>query len=174
MRHPSITQASAATGLQQGWRSGLEESISGEIEAEGVPSLYEGFKIPYVVHKNCKYTPDFLLPNGIVIETKGRFTTQDRQKMKMIKEQHSEIDIRFVFSNANQRINKTSETRYSTWSDSNHFPWAHKNIPVGWLKEPPNWVSLYCVHRLMPSMAWPSFMPTIEQIKAGLEKEELI
>ena len=49
---------------------------SRDIEAE-----YEPFRIPFVQPaKNRTYTPDFVLPNGIIIETKGRWITSDRQK----------------------------------------------------------------------------------------------
>jgi N-acetylmuramoyl-L-alanine amidase len=37
------------------------------------------------------------LPNGIIIESKGRFLTADRQKHLLIKQQHPQLDIRFVF-----------------------------------------------------------------------------
>jgi hypothetical protein len=77
------------------------------------------------------------LPNGIVIESKGLFTTEDRQKMRIIRETYPDLDIRFVFSNARQRISKTSKTTYAMWAEKYGYPWAHKEIPPDWLEEPP-------------------------------------
>ena len=54
---------------------------------------------PQKVHT---YTPDFYLPKQkIFIETKGLFTSADRQKMRLVKEQHPDLDIRFIFNNSN-------------------------------------------------------------------------
>lgn len=98
--------------------------------------MFEPEKLKYVVpEKTRTYTYDFRLPNGIILESKGLFTTEDRQKMKLVKEQHPDLDIRFVFSNANARIAKRSPTTYAKWATTNGFPWAHKTIPPEWLQE---------------------------------------
>ena len=60
---------------------------------------------------------DFILPNGIIIEAKGQFVSSDRSKHKLIKEQHPDLDIRFVFSNSRTRIGKKSKTTYAMWCD---------------------------------------------------------
>lgn len=86
--------------------------------------------------KQRRYTPDFVLPNGIIIETKGLFTTEDRQKMVLIKKTYPDLDIRIVFSNANARIAKASKTTYAMWADRNGYLWAHKEVPRSWLDEP--------------------------------------
>lgn len=127
-------------GLEHGFRSGLEDQIAAELEAAGVPVRYEDPEsvIHYVKPaKKSRYTPDFVLPNGIIIETKGRFVTADRQKHLLIKEQHPEKDIRFVFSNSRQRISKQSQTTYGMWCDKYGFKYADRSIPWEWLKEPP-------------------------------------
>jgi hypothetical protein len=81
------------------------------------------------------YTPDFKLPNGIIVETKGRFVTADRQKHLLVKAQHPDLDIRFVFSNSRARISKGSPTSYAMWCDKNGFRYADKFIPQAWLIE---------------------------------------
>lgn len=125
------------------YRSGLEEKIAGQIEAQGVKVLFESFKLAYKVpSRDATYTPDLLLPNGIIIETKGLFQSDDRKKMKLIKEQHPDLDIRFIFSNANAKIAKQSKTTYAKWADTNGFPWAHRDCPKTWLEEPNNQRSL--------------------------------
>ena len=78
---------SEQVGRKYGFRSGLEEQVGAELRAAGVDYTFEEMVIEYEVHKVCKYTPDFVLPNGIIIETKGRFTTDDRMKHRAIREQ---------------------------------------------------------------------------------------
>jgi len=125
-------------GLKHGWRSGLEEAIAAELRAKKIPVNYESAKIEYIrPARKAKYTPDFILPNGIIIETKGRFVTADRQKHLMIKEQRPDLDIRFVFSNSRQRISKQSKTTYGMWCEKHGFPYADKHVPDEWLNEPP-------------------------------------
>lgn len=92
--------------------------------------------------KKRNYTPDLTLPNGVIIETKGLFQTGDRQKHIMVKGQHPDLDIRFVFSNANARLSKVSGTTYAMWAEKNGFKWGHKVIPTEWLTERPNLKSI--------------------------------
>ena len=44
-----------------------------------------------------------MLYNGIIIETKGRFTAADRRKHLLVRKQHPHLDIRFVFENSNAK-----------------------------------------------------------------------
>jgi len=76
-----------------------------------------------------------LKKQDIFIETKGLFTSADRQKMRLVKEQHPEKDIRFVFSNSRSRISKKSSTTYAMWCDKYGFKHADKHIPLEWLNE---------------------------------------
>ena len=118
------------------FRSGLEERIAQQLKKLGVPVSYETFTIRYLrPAKNSRYTPDFVLPNGIVIEAKGRFLTKDRQKHLSVKAQYPAIDIRFVFSNPNQRISKISKTTYAKWCQTNGFKYAKETIPKEWIAE---------------------------------------
>jgi hypothetical protein len=121
------------------YRSGLEDKIVAELKALKILFTYEQHVIQYVKPaRNAKYTPDFVLPNGIIVETKGRFVTADRQKHLQIKEQHPDLDIRFVFSNSNNRISKQSKTTYAMWCEKNGFLYADRSIPSAWLKEAGN------------------------------------
>jgi hypothetical protein len=129
---------SRSAGLKHGWRSGLEEAVAKQLKLAKVPYRYEVLTLPYTVAETRKYTPDFLLPNGIVVETKGRFVSADRKKMKLIKAQYPALDIRFVFSNPNARISKTSTTTYGKWAEDHGFPYAKQSIPAAWLTEKVN------------------------------------
>ena len=119
-----------------GYRSGLEEKVGDQIRGEGIEAEYEPFKIPYLVPaKEHKYTPDYVLPNGVIIETKGRFLTDDRQKHLLIRKQYPELDIRFVFSNPKAKLRKGSPTSYADWCDKNNFRYNAKTVPKEWLVE---------------------------------------
>jgi hypothetical protein len=123
-------------GLKYGFRSGLEESIAENLTSKGVGFSFEELVIPYVKpEKPAKYTPDFVLENGIIIESKGRFLTEDRQKHLLVQKQHPEFDIRFVFSNSKTKISKRSKTTYADWCVKHGFQYADKTIPDAWLKE---------------------------------------
>ena len=126
-------------GLVKGYRSGLEDAISRQIANKGLPVLYETEKLSYIwPERPAKYTPDFVIKVGgkkIYIETKGRFVVEDRQKMLLVREQNPDLDIRLVFSNANQRLYKGSKTTYGMWADKHDFVWANKWIPESWFAE---------------------------------------
>ncbi len=118
------------------FRSGLEERLAKQLESLGVSFSYESFTINYLrPAKNSRYTPDFTLPNGIIIEAKGRFLTKDRQKHLQVESQYPKLDIRFVFSNPNQRISKISKTTYAKWCETNGFKYAKERIPKEWIAE---------------------------------------
>ena len=129
-----------------GYRSGLEVQIAQELTDANVAFQYEPYRIKYEQPARTRtYTPDIVLPNGTIIELKGRFPTADRQKMLMVKASHPDLDIRFLFSNPNTRIGKKSSTTYAMWCDKNDFPYvkaaskaqlrAGKNsIPKEWLE----------------------------------------
>lgn len=124
--------------MQRGHRSGLEDKNAAHIAAHGLSSDYESVVIRYSKpEKRARYTPDFPLPNGIIVETKGRFLSEDRQKHKLVREQHPNLDIRFVFSNSRERLNKQSATTYADWCAQYGFQFADKLIPAAWLNEPP-------------------------------------
>lgn len=129
-------KTSEARGIREGYRSGLEEKVADQLEAAGIVAKYEEEVIHYLKPaRKSRYTPDFVLPNGIIIETKGRFVTADRQKHLLVKEQHPNLDIRFVFSNSRTRISKQSKTTYAMWCEKYGFEYADKAIPSMWLKE---------------------------------------
>jgi hypothetical protein len=138
-----------ARALAAGYRSGLEEKVMKELDKLNAGAEYECFRIPYTVPSSPHfYTPDFLLPNGIVIETKGRFTVEDRKKHLLIKDQMPDIDIRFVFSNSKNKIRKGSKTSYADWCEKNGFQYHDKLVPTNWIHEKPNRKSLKIIKEL--------------------------
>lgn len=131
-----LTKKPTAAQRTSDYRSGLEARIAETLLEKGVNFEYEERVINYVKpQKNARYTPDFVLPNGIIIEVKGRFLTADRQKHLLVKQQFPELDIRFVFSRSKERISKQSKTTYAMWCEKNGFKFADENIPDEWLTE---------------------------------------
>lgn len=122
--------------LRAGYRSGLEQDTAKLLKKKGVKFTYEEFKIKWVDPKTKTYTPDFVLENGIIIETKGRFISPDRAKHLAVRDQYPDLDIRFVFTNSKARLYKGSKTTYGMWCDRYGFKYADRLIPDAWLKEP--------------------------------------
>lgn len=131
--------AGKAPRLTNGFRSGLEKKISDDLQAKGVPFEYEKMKIGYTVpEREARYTPDFvLLHNGIILEGKGILDAEDRKKHLLVKAQHPELDIRFIFSRSSSPIYKGSPTTYAKWCEHHGFKYADKLVPEEWLREPP-------------------------------------
>lgn len=134
-RLPPTKKSSSNVGLRLGFRSGLEKRIAGELATAGVPVRFEEEKLEYVDDTVHKYTPDFRLPNGIFIETKGRFLPADRTKHLHVKRCNPEVDIRFVFQRSASPLYKGSKTTYADWCVKHGFLYADKSIPTNWIKE---------------------------------------
>ena len=126
-------------GIKHGYRSGLEDKLSKQITTAGLEVQYETDKISYQVPpRQAKYTPDFRLTKDggfFYVEAKGIWDVKDRQKHLLIQEQYPDIDIRFVFSNSNNKLYKGSKTTYASFCDKHRLQWAHKTIPDEWLTE---------------------------------------
>jgi hypothetical protein len=123
--------------LKYGYRSGLEKDCASFLRKHKVKFTYEEEKIKWEDFKVRTYTPDFILENGIIIETKGRFVTADRRKHKLIKKQYGDTyDIRFLFSNPNAKLSKLSKTTYAQWCKRHGFQYSKgPEVPKEWMEE---------------------------------------
>ncbi len=121
--------------LKKGYRSSLEEGVALYLTENKIKFKYEKVKIEWEDIQYRTYTPDFILPNGIIIETKGEFKREQRKKHVCIKKQHPELDIRFVFSNSRTRIYKNAKSNYGDWCVKQGFMYSDRSIPESWLKE---------------------------------------
>ena len=101
--------------IKYGYRSGLEHKISIYLKEKKCQYTYESIKIEWEDLAYRTYTPDFILYNGIIIETKGRFLAADRRKHLAIKKQHPKLDIRFVFTNSSSKLSKGAKSSYAQW-----------------------------------------------------------
>lgn len=112
--------------------SRLEAQVAEHLDSLGYRYAYEPSRIDYVVERY--YVPDFVLENGIHIECKGWFLSEDRRKMKLVKKQHPDLDIRFVFSKLDAKGQQSKVTN-RVWCKKNGFPCAEGTIPEAWLNE---------------------------------------
>jgi mRNA-degrading endonuclease YafQ of YafQ-DinJ toxin-antitoxin module len=117
------------------YRSGLEKVVAEYLKQNKKNFRYEDLKIEWKDLRYRTYTPDFILDNGIIVETKGIFDNEDRRKHLAVREQHPELDIRLVFSNAKAKLYKGSKTTYAMWCEKNNFLYSHRVIPPDWLEE---------------------------------------
>ena len=118
-----------------GYRSGLEHKIAEALKELKVDYGYECVKIEWEDLAYRTYTPDFVLSNGIIIETKGMFTAADRRKHLAVKKQHPALDIRFVFENSRRKLRKGAKSTYAEWCIKFGFTYYDRIIPEEWLKE---------------------------------------
>jgi hypothetical protein len=121
--------------IKYGYRSGLEHKLSQYLESLNHKYQYESIKIEWEDLAYRTYTPDFILENGIIIETKGRFLVADRRKHLAIQKQHPKLDIRFVFTNSKSKLNKGAKSTYEQWCIKHKFRYYDRIIPEDWLKE---------------------------------------
>lgn len=121
--------------------SRAEAEFSKHLKSLGLKFEYEPDKLVWVP-KPRTYTPDFKIwpkgagpDNWYYVEYKGYFDPKARSKMLHVKAQHPEVDIRFVFHAPNNKISRTSKTRYWQWAEKHGFQWAANELPKEWEKE---------------------------------------
>lgn len=128
------------------FKSKFEARVASWLRKNKVRFAYESVQLPYrqlIPHAVCdscgcksvsrlrKYLPDFVLPGERYLESKGNLDVAQRQKFIALMVEG--YDVRLVFQR-NNRISRTSETRYLDWArqhgiDACVFP----NIPKEWL-----------------------------------------
>jgi predicted nuclease of restriction endonuclease-like RecB superfamily len=132
------------SAVQHGFRSGLEATISSQLDKLqpelGFTYGFESEKLEYIKPVTShKYTPDFIIETKsgrkIYVESKGRFMPDDRKKHLLIKAQHPDKDIRFVFTRSKAPISKGAKTTCAMWCEKHGFQYADKLIPPEWLAE---------------------------------------
>lgn len=131
-------------------RNGLEYGVRDRLKELHADFEYENETLPYLssvvggcckecgskkVGKSRKYLPDFVVFHSdyskMYIETKGRFPSTDRSKMRDVRRAHPAADIRMVFSSTS----KAREIEYGRWCEKNGFPYHFgKDIPEDWIR----------------------------------------
>lgn len=128
------------------YRSKFEQRCADQLTNKGVVFEYEPFELEYFskvrggecascgdrdVFKARWYTPDFVVKR-IIIEAKGKFTSENRTKMLDVIKAWPEYDIRMWFMYDN-KLSKSSKVRYSDWCEKHGIKYH-----VG--KEAPPWI----------------------------------
>ena len=94
------------------YRSGLEKRIAELLLSKNVPVRYEEYKVVYKIpERQASYTPDFILPNGDILEGKGYFSVGDRSKMLNIIRSRPDLVIKMAFQDANKKFIKHQRRR---------------------------------------------------------------
>ena len=132
-----------------GYCSKFEERIAKELTDAEVEYEYEPIQLEYdeCLRKNrarCAdcgstdllrtgwYTPDFVLANGLDIETKGLFTAADRRKMLAVIEHHPDRTFVLLFMKDNT-LSKLTFTRYSDWCIKYGIDYSIGQLKPEWL-----------------------------------------
>lgn len=115
------------------FKSAFERGGAANLAARKIKFEYETLEVPYTLQGT--YHPDFILVDyGIIVEYKGLLDRDSKRKMVAVKLQHPELDIRFVFMDANKKIPGSKQT-HGTWATKNGFIWAEREVPQEWLDD---------------------------------------
>ena len=115
----------------------FEKAVLSDLDSRGVSYMYEPDKLAYYVERH--YIPDLKL-GTMIVELKGYFRQDSQRKMKAIKAQYPDMDIRFVFQKASATIQGAKKRKDGTkmtcseWADRQGFVWSEGTIPEEWLK----------------------------------------
>lgn len=130
-------------------RSKFEAKILEDLDSRGVEYEYEAHTFNWhdKVRGQCEdcgskdlyverwYTPDVFLPNGLIVEIKGKFAPIDRRIQLGIRELHPELEIRLLFQRDNT-LSKNSLTRYTEWCIKNGIvALVGDSIPEDWITQ---------------------------------------
>lgn len=108
-------------------RNLFELLVEKQIKRAKLKYSYESAKIPYLLAGH--YIPDFIFeaPNGLIyVECKGYFRPEDKRKLRAVKKQHPELDIRLLFYSKKLKDIK--------WCEKNGFRYAIDTIPAEWFR----------------------------------------
>src|SRR6478736_5670390 len=131
-------------------RSKLELRFKEQLDESKIEYEYEGYTIPYRtkirgghcgecntrnVYQSRRYLPDFSLRDRkVVLEVKGYLNSPQRTKILGIREGNPDLDFRLCFG-ADNKISKTSTTRYSDWCKQHGIKYCVRTLPKDWIEE---------------------------------------
>jgi hypothetical protein len=130
------------------YRSGAEVVFAQWLDQRGIEYEYERHKIKYtssIKGGRCSkcggaaiqervYTPDFYFPGlDFFIEVKGRLDSPTRKKMRDVKRDNPDRDVRFLLM-ADNKITPRKPERYSDWCKKFDYQYCIKFPPDEWFK----------------------------------------
>lgn len=114
----------------------FEARVVADLTDRGITYEYESTKLPYTVLRN--YIPD-LKVGDMFIEVKGYFRQDAQRKMRNVKQQHPDKDIRFLFQRLDSPVQGAkkrkdgSKMTCAEWAERHGFLYAEKEIPDEWI-----------------------------------------
>ena len=115
----------------------FEQKVMSNLTAKGVEFEFEPHSLTYSVTRD--YIPDLLI-GEMYIEIKGYFRQDAQRKMRAVKKQHPEKDIRFLFQRADATIQGAKKRKDGTkmtcreWAERYGFQYAQgEEIPEQWI-----------------------------------------
>lgn len=115
-------------------KSKFEDKVLLDLKTRGLNAKYESLKLKYDLI-GLGYTPDLVLPNGIVVELKGYFRTESRTKMIAVRATNPVLDIRFVFQKLSSKVQGSKKMTCEDWAIKYGFQYAEGTVPDAWFKE---------------------------------------
>lgn len=126
------------------YRSGFEHLIGADLEERGVPFDYETVTLEFrsrvrsgccelcgecKVYQKRKYTPDFVLQSGVLVEAKGILDSKTRSKMRAVLKDNPDRDIRFLFQG---KPHWKRNAEVIQWCNKFGFQYAFELVPEDW------------------------------------------
>ena len=114
----------------------FEARVVSDLNSRSISFEYEPDKLPYTVQRN--YIPDLRI-GEMYVEVKGYFRQKAQRKMRNVKEQHPEKDIRFLFQRLDSPVQGAKKRKDGTkmtcaeWAERHNFKYAEKEIPDDWI-----------------------------------------
>ena len=131
------------------YKSGFEASLAAQLTRAKIQFEYEPGPLPYLLvistgrcgdcnSKNVvskrKYIPDWVFGGKIVVESKGKFTSEMRTKMLSVIASNPELDIRMLFMRDNW-LTRAKKHKYTEWCKQKGIKCAVGEFPKEWLRE---------------------------------------
>lgn len=126
------SKTATKTPTSKKFKSKFEGAVALALDKMGAHYEYEPHTITYTVER--AYHPDFVLDNGIHVETKGWFKSEDQRKMRAVRDQNPSLDIRFVFQKLSGKCQGSNMTN-EEWCLKYNFKYAEGTIPKEWIRE---------------------------------------
>ena len=107
-------------------RNKFEHDVDRQLKRSRVAYKYESERIAYVLARH--YIPDFIVQTKsgkVYIECKGHLRREDKAKLRAVKRQRPDMDLRILFYRKSVANTK--------WAERNGFRYAIQTIPKEWL-----------------------------------------
>jgi hypothetical protein len=132
------------------YRSGAEVVFSQWLDQRGIEYEYEQHVLKYLssvtkgicnkcdsrdVGQQRTYTPDFYFPKfDFFIEVKGRLDSATRKKMRDVRRENPDVDVRLLLM-ADNKITPRKPERYSDWCKKFDYQYCIKFPPDAWFEK---------------------------------------